>query len=214
MMSVLYLRFLCIIKHMTKYILNSGGLKSHPEAARAYFAELLDGLGNEPKLLWCFFATLPDDTNVRFKKYTKLFEDYYPKGVHPISTNAKVDTFAEQVVTSDAIYMHGGSIKPLYDILKQYDLIKLFKGKHIGTNSASSMVLAKHAWSCDKREPDEWLGIFPIKFLAHYKSSYGSRDPRGPIDWDAAYEDLAQYGDTTLPIHALKEGEFIVKNRQ
>jgi hypothetical protein len=25
-----------------------------------------------------------------------------------------------------------------------------------------------------------------------------------------AYKDLEEYGDTTLPIHALKEGEFVV----
>lgn len=63
---------------MTKYILNSGGLKSKHESAKAYFAELLEGLGKNLKLLWCFFATLPDDCDVRFKKYTELFTPYMP----------------------------------------------------------------------------------------------------------------------------------------
>ncbi len=197
---------------MTKYVMNSGGLKSQPKAAKAYFAELLDGLGNEPKLLWCFFATLPDDPEVRFEKYTKLFKDYYPKGVYPLNENATVENFAEQVAVADAIYLHGGSTKPLYDILKQYDLSKFFAGKNIGTTSASSMVLSKHFWGCDRREPGDGLGTFPIKFLAHYKSDYGATDQSGAIDWEAAYEELAQYGDTSLPMHALKEGEFIVMN--
>lgn len=54
------------------------------------------------------------------------------------------------------------------------------------------------------------LGILPMKFLAHYESSYGSDDARGPVDWRRGYEELKEYGDTTLRVHALKEGEFVV----
>jgi hypothetical protein len=195
---------------MTKYIMQSGGLKSQPDSAKKYFAELLKGLGNKPKLLWCFFATLPDDCNERFKKYPKLFESYMPKGISPIHINATIENFEKEVSEVDAIYLHGGETKPLYDILKKYDLTKLFDNKSIGTNSASSMVLSKYAWSCNKRAPEEGLGIFPIKFLAHFKSDYGSDDPRGPIDWGKAYDDMLNYGDASLPIHALKEGEFLI----
>ena len=35
-------------------------------------------------------------------------------------------------------------------------------------------------------------------------------DPRGPIDWGKAHEELAEFGDKNLPIHALEEGDFIV----
>lgn len=195
---------------MTKYILQSGGLKTHPQSARDYFSELLKGLGNHPKLLWCFFATLPDDCNERFDKYTKLFEPFLPEGVEPINTNAEVSNFETQVAEADAIYMHGGKVEPLYDILSAFDVPVLFEGKSVGTNSASSMVLAEYAWSCDKRKPIEGIGIFPFKFLAHFKSNYGADDPNGPIDWDKGLDELKQYGDTSLPVHALKEGEFIV----
>jgi hypothetical protein len=55
------------------------------------------------------------------------------------------------------------------------------------------------------------LGILPIKFIPHYKSeTYGNDDTRGPIDWEKAYEDLADYGDKSLPIQALEEGDFVV----
>ena len=54
------------------------------------------------------------------------------------------------------------------------------------------------------------LGILPIKFLAHYKSEYGADDPRGPINWESALEELKNYGDTSLPVHALKEGGYVV----
>ncbi|EKE21485.1 MAG: hypothetical protein ACD_7C00216G0001 [uncultured bacterium] len=54
------------------------------------------------------------------------------------------------------------------------------------------------------------LGILPIKFIPHYKSSYGEDDPRGSIDWESAYKELEGCGNKSLPIHALEEGNFIV----
>jgi len=52
--------------------------------------------------------------------------------------------------------------------------------------------------------------MLPIKFIAHYKSSYGETSPRGPIDWKKAYDELSKYGDTSLPIHALEKGHYVV----
>lgn len=200
-------------KPMTKYIMQSGGLKNQPDAAKEYFAELLEGFGDEPKLLWCFFATLPDDCNERFEKYTKLFKPFMPESVKPVHINATIENFEKEVEQADAIYLHGGSIRPLSDVLRKYNLDEIFDDKSVGTNSASSMVLAEHAWSCDRRTPTEGLGLFPIKFLAHYKSDYGADDSRGPIDWEKAHDELINYGDTSLPMHALKEGEFIIMER-
>ena len=82
---------------MTKYILQSGGLKNQPDLAKEYFAELLEGLGDKPKLLWCFFATLPDDCNERFEHYTKLFEPFMPEGVSPVHTNATIDSAVTEI---------------------------------------------------------------------------------------------------------------------
>jgi hypothetical protein len=71
-------------------------------------------------------------------------------------------------------------------------------------------MLATHFWTCDWRLCLDGLGILPIKFIPHYESDFGADDPRGPIDWQKAYDELAVYGDTSLPIHALTESEFIV----
>jgi hypothetical protein len=71
-------------------------------------------------------------------------------------------------------------------------------------------MLATHHYTCDWRACASGLGILPIKFIPHYKSSFGDADPRGPIDWDRAYVELEGYGDKSLPIHALKEGEYVV----
>lgn len=98
------------------------------------------------------------------------------------------------------------------DLLRQFDIPRIWDGKVVATNSASSHALAKHFWSCDSRRLSDGLGILPIKFLSHYQSEYGSDDPRGPIDWERALEILKNYGDTSLPVHALKEGDFVVIN--
>ena len=39
---------------MTKYILNSGGLRNNPEKAKIFFDEVVKGLGSNPKILICF----------------------------------------------------------------------------------------------------------------------------------------------------------------
>jgi hypothetical protein len=41
---------------MIKYILNSGGARNHPDRAKEFFAEIVDGLGNTPRMLVCFFC--------------------------------------------------------------------------------------------------------------------------------------------------------------
>ncbi len=54
------------------------------------------------------------------------------------------------------------------------------------------------------------LGILPVKFLPHYESNYGEDDPRGWINWEAAKEELKNYGDPTFPIYAFNEGFYVV----
>lgn len=54
------------------------------------------------------------------------------------------------------------------------------------------------------------LGILPIKFIPHYTSDFGSGGSRGTVNWDNAYKELEEYGDKSLPIHALEEGDYIV----
>ena len=41
---------------MTRYILNSGGLRGKPELSREFFTEIVSGLGSCPRLLLCYFA--------------------------------------------------------------------------------------------------------------------------------------------------------------
>ena len=195
---------------MIKYVLNSGGMREEPELSQEFFAEVLEGFGENPKILLCFFASLRESWEEKYQQDIESIPSLVPAGVKPIFEMAMPDNFVEQIKNTNAIYIHGGDDHLVQYWLKQFDVPKIFEGKTVGTNSASSHALAKHFWTCDWRKCMDGLGVLPVKFLAHYKSDFGVDDPRGPIDWNKAYSDLEEYGDTSLPIHALEEGHFVV----
>jgi hypothetical protein len=195
---------------MTKYILNSGGSRAYPEKAKKFFAEIVKDLGTAPRLLICYFAQPREDWEKSFAEDQSTLFKFFPTGVEPTLEMAFPDTFAEQIKNSDAIFIHGGDDHLVQYWLKKFDLPKIWEGKVVATSSASSNALSKHFWTCDWRKLMDGLGILPIKFLAHYESSYGADDSRGPVNWKAGYEELKAYGDAALPVHALQEGEFVV----
>lgn len=195
---------------MTKYILNSGGLKNQPEKAKLFLAEILKGLGQSPKILLCFFASAREDWETKFSRYQDFFTSLAPEGTTIKFELAFPGSFTEQVKTSDAIIIHGGDFHLLNYWMSSFSLPQIFEGKIVAGSSAGSELFATAYWTCDWRQCMDGLGILPIKFIPHFQSNFGATDPRGPIDWNAAYTELSTYGDTTLPIHALAEGEYIV----
>jgi peptidase E len=195
---------------MTKYILDSGGLRGNPDKYKKYLAEVVKDLGSNPKILLCFWAQKREDWETAYMEKSAALPELMPKGVKASFTMAMPDEFEEQVQNSDAIIIHGGDDTLVQYWLSQFDLKKLFAGKVVAGSSAGSDVLVKHFWTCDWRQCKDGLGLVDIKFIPHYNSEYGADDPRGPIDWEQAYKELEDYGDKNLPIHALEEGEFIV----
>lgn len=195
---------------MTKYILNSGGLMNNIPGAKKFMSEMVKDLGEKPKVLFCFFAQPREVWEERFPVYVNGFSEWCPEDVHPQFELAFPDTFEEQLKQCDVLYIHGGDDQLLQSYMKEFQVPVLWQGKVVATNSASTQLLSKSYWTCDWRECRDGFGVLPIKTLPHYHSDYGSNDPRGPIDWDEAYTRLADYGDKTLPIYALEEGEFEV----
>ena len=195
---------------MTKYILNSGGLRKNPENATKFISEIVEGLGKNPRILFCFFAEKRENWEEKYKEYSKGFTGWLGNEIKPNFELAFPDKFIDQVKKANAIYIHGGDDYLLQCWLKQFNLIEIFKNKVVATNSASSDALSKHFWTCDWRKCMDGLGILPIKFIPHYKSDWGDSDPRGLIDWDAAYKELAEYGEKDMPIYALREAEYKV----
>jgi peptidase E len=194
---------------MTKYILNSGGLRNNSEKAKKFFAEVVKGLGDNPRLLICYFAQKREDWEEKFSEDKETILTSFPEEIHLVVNLAFPSTFEQQIKDSDVIYITGGDDHLLQYWLKQFNLPMIWEGKIVATNSSGSNALAKYSWTCDWRQNIDGLGILPIKFIPHYKSSFGSEDPRGPIDWDKAFSELKNYKED-LPIYALEEGEFKV----
>lgn len=198
---------------MTKYVLNSGGLRHHPDLKKQFHQELVKDLGSQPRFILCNFAQGREYWEGKFQGYSDAITEDMPEGVIPTYELALPALFAEQCKGADVIYFHGGDDHLLQYWMKQFDLSVLFRDKVVASSSASSNMLATRYWTCDWRQCADGLGVVPIKFIPHYLSSFGDADPRGPIDWQKAYDELATYGDTSLPIHALEEGKFIIVER-
>jgi peptidase E len=196
---------------MTKYVLNSGGLRNQPERTKKFLAEIVEGLGKEPKILVCLFAQPREDWEIKFQQYYDGFFKLMPAGVKADFSLAMPDTFEDQVAESDIVYFHGGDDYLLKYWMSKFDIPKLWQGKVVAGSSAGSDFLCQSHWSCDWRKCLDGLGILPIKFLPHFKSDFGADDPiRGPIDWQKGKKELEEYGDKSLPVYALEEGEFVV----
>lgn len=195
---------------MTKYILHAGGITNSKDNGAAFFGEVIKGLGDNPKILFCFFAQPRERWDEKFNGYSQGFIKRVNKNIKPSFDLAMPDTFESQIKECGAIMIQGGDDYLLRYWLNQFDIPKIWEGKVVSGSSAGSDSLSAHFWTGDWRECMDGLGIVPVKFIPHFKSEYGSDDPRGPINWDRAYKELENYGNKSLPIHALKEGEFIV----
>ena len=195
---------------MTKYFLNSGAVLKNPEKGIKFFNEIFQGLGEEPKLLVCYFAQPREDWEERFKGDQIFFAENFKDEIKPVLSLAFPENFEKKIKESDAIYIHGGDDQLIQYWLKQFDVPKIWKNKIVAASSAGSNALVKSFWTCDWRKNMDGLGIIPAKFLAHFKSDYGKNDPRGPVDWEKAKSELEKYEDTNLPIYALQEGDYQV----
>jgi peptidase S51-like protein len=195
---------------MTKYVLNSGGAKHYPDLRKQWHQEIIKGLDDAPAFLLCNFAQGREYWERKFQEYTSGIAADMPDGIKPTYELAMPAKFAKQCSKADVIYIHGGDTHLLQYWMKPFDLPELFKDKVVATSSAGSALLVTSYWACDWRQCGDGLGIIPIKLIPHYQSNYGNDDPRGPIDWQHSYDELKKYGDDSLPIYALKEGEYAV----
>ena len=93
---------------MTKYILNSGGLRNKPESALKFHLEVISGLGQNPRLLFCHFAAAREYWEEKFVEYTGRFQESIGGAAKPKFELAFPAKFAEQLKNNDAVIIHGG----------------------------------------------------------------------------------------------------------
>ena len=194
----------------TKYIFQSGGVRNFPYKKKRWHQEMIKTVSGNPKVLICLFAIPRELWEGKYPSWCASFQEDMAADITAEFKMASPKTFVEDCLWADIMYCPGGDDALAKLWLSKFDLKKLWQGKVVCVNSATSDALSTHYFTCDWRECQNGLGIVPIKFLPHYRSNYGANDPRGPVDWEQGLADLKAYGDTSLPVHALEEGDFVV----
>jgi cyanophycinase-like exopeptidase len=190
----------------TRYILVGGADRNAKDGGRALGEAMAHGLDNAPKVLSCLFAEPREVWEEKFITRQAYFAVAFGQEVE--CELAMPSTFEVQVKAADVIYLHGGDDALLGHYLDTYDLPKLFAGKTVVGTSAGGDYLSTIYWTCDWRTIGHGSGLVPVAYIPHFKSTYGKKDPRGPIDWEKAQQEL--HAATTLPLCCLKEAEFEV----
>lgn len=193
---------------MTKYILVGGYPRKAADGGKAFAEELVKGFKGPVKILLCFFARSKEDWEQNMIDDQAFFKNHLNQK-QLIFKIAEPDNFIEQIKWADAVYIRGGRVDSLFHLLKECKgWEKKLEGKTLAGSSAGAYAIAKYNYNLDTPKINEGLNLLPIKVLVHYKSDYNTPN----IDWDKALEELKNYKED-LPIHALKEGEFVVITR-
>ncbi len=195
---------------MTKYILHGGDIRNSYDEGKAFFSDMVDGLGLKPKILLCFFAQPKAVWQDKYMEWRVRIAASAPRYSIQFGLATQKD-FKNQSEDYEALFVYGGDSTKLINEIKElvnYGEV-LGRFKVIVGSSAGAIMLSKYAWDCDARSVVEGLSFVPAKVLVHFESeTYGKVDPRGPIDWQKAWDELAAYDDPALPILELHEGEF------
>jgi len=190
---------------MTKYILVGGYPPKASDGGKALAKEMIKGFKEPVKFLVCYFAR----PKIQWKsnaKEDRLFFQNHLKGKKIEFQIATVKNFIEQMKWSNVIYIRGGKIEKLLELLNRCDgWKKELEGKTLVGSSAGAMAVAKYSYNVDNLILENGLGLLSVKVLVHYLSNYNAPN----IDWDKAFKELKNYKEN-LPTHALKEGEYIV----
>lgn len=196
-------------KITTTYILHGGYISGMTDTQNAKFRDvILDKLnGKKPRVAFIPFAGPRETWEGKFAKNAdfmeRLFDDNYEaKLVLP-------DAFRKAIAWANVVLIKGGDDVLLAHYLNQFkDLREMFSGKIIIGSSAGADYLSKIFWTGDWREIMDGRGLVDVAMIPHFGGEYGGDDPRGPINWEEAEQELR--AATDLPVHLIREGEFEV----
>jgi hypothetical protein len=66
-----------ILQVSTKYILNLGDAKNYPDKDMLYVQEILKGFGGDVRILYCFFAQVRENWDIKYENYKQGFAKLY-----------------------------------------------------------------------------------------------------------------------------------------
>jgi peptidase E len=195
---------------MTKYILVGGYPHRAADGGKAFAEELVKGFTQPVKILDCLFARPQENWPVAFEQDKEFFGRHLPDTKFEIEL-ADPKNFIDQTKWADAIYIRGGENELLLvELLKQEAGLKeALDGKTLAGSSAGANAISTYYYGLDDLTFEKGLGWLPIKTIVHWQSDYNAPN----INWESTYAGMKGYGDPSLPIQTLKEGEFVVLNQ-
>lgn len=155
---------------MTKFILHGGFTGKNNELNNTFYEEFARDIPDGSTILLVYFASRSDDTSEKFKgQGVRIIEHAHGKNFN--FAMATKEDFLDQITSSSAIYLGGGSTNKLLDILRTYpDLKPLVQGKTIAGSSAGAYALAHFGASHSEDVVREGLGLVPLRVVCHYES--------------------------------------------
>lgn len=115
--------------------------------------------------------------------------------------NAEPDSFIEQAVEADAIFVAGGHTNALFaDIAVKQGFYEAIKGKVYAGSSAGALIAEKYYFTSSANEIREGFGWLPIRLLTHY----GNPDFNGTKET----RQLLETYDDALELVTLSECEW------
>lgn len=191
---------------MTKYILAGGYIvRGSPDGGKAFCDELVKGIDKKPiKILDCMFARPSDSWEDKLKEDNDFFSKHVSDFTLELADPLK---FTEQVKNSDVIFLRGGFILPLMEILNNdISWIKELKGKVVAGTSAGAATIARYYYVGTTSRIGNGLNLLPIKFIAHWKSENPKYSEK-KIDWNRALRSMKEHKEN-IELVTLQEGEF------
>lgn len=164
---------------MTKFVLHGGFNKERGFIKDSFFQETLSGAANDTNILLVYFAEAEEKVELRMTQAKEQFN----KNSGGLSLSFRVpteDSFIEDCLWADSIFLAGGRTTKLMEVLRKYkDLDTVFSGKVIAGDSAGANALGHFFYSKSSKEVGEGLKILPFKIVVHYVD--GSPNPLADI---------------------------------
>jgi len=191
---------------MIRFIL-IGGMQ-HQADQHALGTAIFSHLRISLHFLICLFARNPNicDSPTLYEENLMFFQALAPHKEITFEL-ANEENFAQQAAGADVIYFSGGDGVPLYSAMARVgpEWISHLVGKTVIGSSAGTDMLSAYNFDPQQAALDRGLGLVRVKTITHFGAG-GCQTPA--IGWDKALQQLHAYGED-LPVHALREGEFV-----
>lgn len=190
----------------TRIILHGGNSDRNTDKNEKFYNEIIDGIDSDAIRVLCVYFARPehrweesyDDDQIAFRRVER---ETGCEIETKLAKSADIDTFLQDIVESDVLFMNGGMKGYLKETLLAIGAERFWNvldGKTLVGISAGANVLSKYYYSMVADGIREGTGFLNIKLLTHYSP-----------DEPQQMEMLKAYGED-LQVATVREEEYIV----